>query len=161
MTDSKKAKSGGGRKTIALNRKARHEFSILETITAGIVLTGTEVKSLRAGKVSITEAFARIEKGEIFLYGSQISHYEQGNIHNHAPDRVRKLLMTKKEIERLIGKTKEKGLTLVALSLYFQNQWVKVEIGLGKGKTLYDKRHTMAERDSKRQIEKATKQFMR
>lgn len=150
-----------GRKIIAQNRKARHEYSILETYSAGIVLSGTEVKSLRAGKVTITQAFAKIDKGELFLHGANIAHYEQGNIHNHAPERVRKLLLTKKEIEKLHSKIKEKGLTLVALSFYFENQWVKVEIGLAKGKTLYDKRHSIQERDNKRQIDKATKQFLK
>ena len=142
---------------MAQNRKAYHEYHVLETFEAGIVLTGTEIKSIRQGKVSITDAFARIENEEVFLYGSQIAPYAQGNIHNHAQDRVRKLLMSKQEIKKLIGKTKEQGLTLIPLKLYFKKAWVKVDLGLCKGKQLHDKRDSIKAREGKREIERAMK----
>ena len=147
-----------GKKIIALNRRARHEYHVIETITAGMVLTGTEVKSIRAGKVTIVEAFARIEKLEVLLYSCQISPYEQGNIHNHEPLRVRKLLLSKRDIRRLHSQIKEKGLTLIPLSLFFERQWVKLELGLCKGKQLHDKRADIAKRDSDRQIDRAMRQ---
>ena len=150
-----------GKKIIALNRSARHEYHVLETITAGMVLTGTEVKSIRAGKVTIVDAFARIEKLEVFLYSCQISPYVQGNIHNHDPLRVRKLLLDKAEIRRLQGKLQEKGLTLIPLSLFFDRQWVKLELGVCKGKQLYDKRADIAKRDSQRQINRAIRQSVK
>jgi SsrA-binding protein len=130
---------------------------VLDTLEAGIVLTGTEIKSIRQGKVSITDAFARIENGQVYLYGSQIAPYAQGNIHNHAQDRVRKLLLSRPEIDRLIGKTKEQGLTLIPLKFYFSRAWVKVEIGLCKGKKLHDKRDSIKEREGKREIQRAIK----
>ncbi len=151
------AKTGGGSRTIAVNRRAYHEYHVLETLETGIVLTGTEIKSIRQGKVSITDSFARIEKGEVYLYGSQIAPYAQGNIHNHQQDRVRKLLIQRSEIERLLGKTKEKGLTLIPLKMYFKRAWVKVELGLCKGKQLHDKRESIKTRESKREMERATK----
>lgn len=150
--------AGAGIKTITANRKAYHEYHVLETLEAGIILTGTEIKSLRQGKVSIAESFARIENEEVLLYGSQIAPYAQGNIHNHQQDRVRKLLLNKQEIKRLIGKTKEKGLTLIPLKFYFKRAWVKVELGLCKGKQLHDKRDSIKSREGKREIERVMKQ---
>lgn len=151
-------KAGVPSRTIAVNRRAGHEYHVLETYTAGIVLTGTEIKSIRQGKVSIAEGFARIEGEEVFLYGCQIAPYAQGNIHNHAQDRVRKLLLRKDEIRRLIGKTKEKGLTLIPLKMYFNRAWVKVELGLCQGKKLHDKRDAIQTREAKREIERSMKQ---
>lgn len=157
--ESKKRSEAASRnRTITVNRRAYHDFHVLETFEAGIVLTGTEIKSLRQGKVSITESFARIENGQVYLYGSQIAPYAQGNIHNHQQDRVRKLLMHRQEIRRLLGKTKEKGLTLIPLKLYFSNAWVKVELGLCKGKQLHDKRESVKAREGKREIERHMKQ---
>ena len=144
-----------GSKIIAVNRKARHDFHVLESFTAGLVLKGTEVKSIRAGKVSLSESFVRIDEGEAYLHACQIAHYAQGNIHNHDPVRLRKLLITKEELKRLHGKVKEKGLTLIPLSMFFQNQWVKLEVGLCKGKQDFDKRDTIAKRDADRQIQRA------
>lgn len=139
------------------NKKAFHEYIVLETFKAGIMLTGTEIKSIRNGKVSMSDSHARIEKGEVFLYGLQISPYEQGTHYNHQPDRVRKLLLTKQEIKKLIGKVKESGLTLIPLKLYFERCWVKVDLGLCKGKKIHDKRATIAQRDTKREIDRAMK----
>ncbi len=151
--DAKKKQS----RQIANNRRAFHEYHVLEQFTAGIVLTGTEIKSIRDGKVSMTDGFARIEKGEVFLYGIHITPYDKGSYNNHAPERVRKLLLTKLEIKRLIGKLKESGLTLIPLKLYFDRCWVKVELGLCKGKKLYDKREAIKGRDTKREIERTMK----
>lgn len=143
-------------KIVTENRKARHDYFIEETLEVGIVLTGTEVKSLREGKASIKESFARAENGEIFLYDMHISPYEQGNRFNHDPRRPRKLLLHKEEIRRLIGKTREKGLTLIPLRVYFNSQGrAKVELALARGKKLYDKREAIRERDAKREVEKA------
>lgn len=139
------------------NKKAFHEYIVLENFKAGIVLTGTEIKSIRNGKVSMSDSHARIEKGEVFLYGLQISPYEQGTHYNHQPDRTRKLLLTKQEIKKLIGKTKESGLTLIPLKLYFERCWVKIDLGLCKGKKTHDKRDTIAQRDAKREIDRAMK----
>lgn len=155
--NSAKQVSESNYRLIVSNKRAYHEYHVLEQYQAGIVLTGTEIKSIRAGKVSMSEAFARIEKGEVLLYGLNISPYEQGNRYNHIPDRIRKLLLTKAEIRKLIGKTKESGLTLIPLKLYFTRCWVKVELGICKGKKLYDKRESIAERDSKREISRALK----
>ncbi len=152
-------KAGAPKKTITVNRRAYHEYHVLETMETGIVLTGTEIKSIRQGKVSIVDGFARIENHELYLYGSQIASYAQGNIHNHAQDRVRKLLIHRQELRRLIGKTKEEGLTLIPLKLYFSKAWVKVELGLCKGKKLYDKRDAIKQRESKREIERSVKQY--
>ena len=127
-----------GMKLIANNKKAYHDYFILETYEAGIALHGTEVKSLRMGKCSIKEAFIRVENEEVYVYGMHISPYEKGNIFNKDPLRVRKLLLHKSEIRKLLGKTKEKGMTLVPLKVYFKDSLVKVEIGLAKGKKLYD-----------------------
>lgn len=136
------------------NRKARHDYHIVETYEAGIVLQGTEVKSLRAGQANIKDSFARIKDSEVFLINMHISPYEQGNINNHEPTRERKLLMHKSEIRKLIGQTKEKGLTLVPLKIYFTRGKAKAQIGLAKGKNLYDKRQDMATRDAKREMER-------
>ncbi len=139
---------------IVQNKKARFEYEILDTIEAGIVLKGTEVKSVRLKKVNIQDAYARIKDGEAFLYGMNISPYESGNIFNHDPVRVRKLLLHKQEIKRLTGKQQEKGLTLVPLKVYWKNGKVKVLLGLAKGKTLYDKRHDIKKRDSDRELQR-------
>jgi SsrA-binding protein len=144
-----------GRKLVASNRKARHDYAILDVFEAGISLTGTEVKSLRAGRASLVDAFAQEKDGEIFLYGMHVPEYAQGTWTNHEPRRTRKLLLTRQEIVRLIGKLKESGLTLVPLSLYFSDGWAKVELGLARGKKSYDKRQDLAKRDASREIAKA------
>lgn len=144
------------RKNIATNRQAWHEYFILESFEAGIALTGTEVKSLRNGKGSLKESYAQIKNSEVFLFNCHISPYDFGNRFNHDPLRPRKLLLHKEEIRRLIGKTKEKGLTLVPLSLYFDtHNRAKVELALAKGKKLYDKREDLAKRDAQRDVERA------
>lgn len=142
-------------KMVTENRRARHDYFIEETIEAGIVLQGTEVKSIRLGKVNIKDSFARVENGEVFLYGMHISPYEQGNRFNHDPLRPRKLLLHKREIRRLIGKTREDGYTLVPTKLYFSNGKCKVELGIAKGKKLYDKREAAAKRDATRRAQQA------
>jgi SsrA-binding protein len=144
-----------GRKLIASNRKARHDYSVLDSYEAGIVLHGTEVKSLRAGKVSLADAFATVDDGEVWLRGLYIPEYEQGTWTNHEPRRVRKLLLHKDQIVRLIGKTREGGLTLVPLSMYFTDGKVKVELALARGRRSYDKRQNLAQRDAQREIERA------
>ena len=144
-------------KLIANNKKAYHDFFIEDTFEAGISLHGTEVKSLRMGKCSIKEAFVRIANGEVFVYGMHISPYEKGNIFNKDPLRVKKLLMHRYEINKLMGKIKEKGLTLVPLKVYFKGSLVKVEIGLARGKKLYDKREDIAKKDQRREAEKEFK----
>ena len=141
-------------KLIANNKKAYHDFFIDDTFEAGVSLHGTEVKSLRMGKCSIKEAFVRIENGEVFVYGMHISPYEKGNIFNKDPLRVKKLLMHRYEINKLMGKIKEKGFTLVPLKVYFKGSLVKVEIGLARGKKLYDKREDIAKKDQRREAEK-------
>ncbi len=144
-------------KTITENRKARHEYFVIESMETGIELVGTEVKSLRQGSVNLKDSWCSIEKGELFIKGMHISPYEKGNIFNRDPIRVRRLLMHKKEINRLFGKVKQEGLTLIPLSLYFKGSRVKVQLGLCKGKKLYDKREDAAKKDAKRQIERAVK----
>ena len=144
------AKTNG--KMIANNKKAYHDYFILDTYEAGISLHGTEVKSLRMGKCSIKESFIRIEDGEVFIYGMHISPYEKGNIFNKDPLRVRKLLLHKSEINKLLGKTKEKGVAIVPLKVYFKGSLVKIELGIGKGKKLYDKREDIAKKDAERRI---------
>lgn len=144
-------------KLIANNKKAYHEYFIDEKYEAGIVLHGTEVKSLRQGQCSIKEAFIRVENGEIFIYGMHISPYEKGNIFNKDPLRVRKLLLHKNEIDKIQGKTKEKGITIVPLKVYFSKRLVKIEIGLARGKKLYDKRNDIAKKDQKREAEREFK----
>ena len=148
-------------KVITDNRKAIHDYTIEESFEAGIELKGTEVKSLRAGRANLKDSFAIIENGELYLHGMHISPYEQGNIFNVDPMRPRKLLMHKKEILRLLGKTKEQGLTLVPLKAYFKKDKIKIELALAKGKKLYDKREAAAEKSAKREIEKAMKERSR
>ena len=144
-------------KLIANNKKAYHDYFILDTYEAGISLAGTEVKSLRMGKCSIKEAFIRIENGEVFIYGMNISPYEKGNLFNKDPLRVRKLLLHRSEIQKILGKTKEMGMAVVPLKVYFHGGLVKVEIGLAKGKKLYDKRDDIAKKDQKREAEREFK----
>lgn len=141
-------------KLIANNKKAYHHYFILDTYEAGISLHGTEVKSLRMGKCSIKEAFIRIENEEVFVYGMHISPYEKGNIFNKDPLRVRKLLLHRSEINKIAGKIKEKGMALVPLKVYFKGSLVKVEIGLAKGKKLYDKRNDIAKKDQQREAQR-------
>lgn len=144
-------------KLVANNKKAYHDYFIDEKYEAGVSLHGTEVKSLRMGKCSIKEAFVRIENGEVFVYGMHVSPYEKGNIFNKDPLRVKKLLLHKAEINKLLGKIKEKGFTLVPLQVYFKNGKAKVEIGLARGKKLYDKRQDIAKKDQRREAEKEFK----
>lgn len=147
------------RKNIAANRRAKHDYFILETFETGIALTGTEVKSLRLGKGNLQDSYATISNGEIFLQNCHISPYDFGNRFNHDPLRTRKLLMHASEIRRLFSKVREQGLTLVPLAMYFNEKGrVKVELALAKGKKLYDKREDIAERDAKRNIERAMKE---
>ncbi|MCA9794099.1 MAG: SsrA-binding protein SmpB [Candidatus Eremiobacteraeota bacterium] len=148
---------GKTRKRIATNKRARHEYHILEKLEAGLVLVGTEVKSLRQGKVTMTDAFAALKDGEVWLFNLHISPFEKGNRFNHDPRRPRKLLLHGREIEKLIEKTEEKGLTIVPLDLYFLGGRVKCEIGVVRGKKLHDKRATSAERTAKREIDRALK----
>lgn len=155
------AKEKKGTKIAATNRRAHHEYFILETIEAGIALTGTEVKSLRQGKANINDAFARVDSGECILYDMHISPYDFGNRFNPDPRRPRKLLLHKKEILKLHGEIREKGLTLVPLKLYFVRGMVKVELGLAKGKKLYDKRDDIAKKEANRKIDRAIKEFYR
>lgn len=150
-----------GIKVIAQNKKARHDYFIEQTMETGIVLSGTEVKSIRQGKVNLKDSYAMIEGGEVLLSGMHISPYEQGNIFNKDPLRDRKLLLHKSEINRLIGVTQQKGLSLVPLELYFKKGKVKVELGVAKGKKLYDKRDDIAERDAKREIDRKMKEQLR
>jgi len=147
-----------GTKRIAENRQARHEYFVLEDFEAGIELTGTEVKSIRQGSVNLKDSWCSIENGEMFIKQMHISPYEKGNIYNRDPFRVRRLLMHKAEINRLYGKIKQEGLTLVPLSLYFKDSRVKVQLGLCKGKKLYDKRADAAKRDASRAIDRAMKE---
>jgi SsrA-binding protein len=144
-----------GRKLIAQNRKARHDYAVLDVYEAGVMLTGTEVKSLRLGRASLVDAFATIDDGQVYLRNLHIPEYEQGSWTNHEPRRVRKLLLHRGEIERLIGKTKESGLTLVPLSMYFSQGKVKVELALARGKRSYDKRQDLARRDADREVQRA------
>lgn len=144
-------------KNITVNRKARHEYLILQSFEAGIILTGTEVKALRQGKANLVDSYASLDKGEVWLHSANISAYEQGNINNHEPTRTRKLLLNKSEIRKLIGKVKEKGLTLIPLRLYFKNGKVKVELAVARGKKVYDKRESIAKRDFQRDQERRFK----
>ena len=153
MTGKKEAQ-----KLIANNKKAFHDYFIEETYEAGVALHGTEVKSMRLGKCSIKESFVRIENGEVFVYGMHVSPYEKGNIFNKDPMRVKKLLMHRYEINKLAGKIAEKGYTLVPLQVYFREGKVKVEIGLAKGKKLYDKRESIAKKDQRREMEREFKE---
>ncbi len=151
------AQSKETQKLIANNKKAFHDYFIDETYEAGVALHGTEVKSMRMGKCSIKESFIRIENGEVFVYGMHVSPYEKGNIFNKDPLRVKKLLMHRHEINRLAGKIAEKGYTLVPLQVYFKNGKVKAEIGLARGKKLYDKRRDIAKKDYRRETEREFK----
>lgn len=143
---------------IADNRRAYHEYHILETFETGIALTGTEVKSLRMGRANLGDSFARIDDGEVWLHHMHVSPYSHGNRYNGDPMRARKLLLKRAEIARLIGKTKEQGLTLIPLKLYWHGDWAKVELGLAKGKQLHDKRDAIAAKSAKREIERALKE---
>ncbi len=143
-----------GKKIIASNRRARHEYAIEDTVEAGLVLTGTEVKSLRAGRANITDGFGQITDGEAWLHGVHIPQYTLGTWTNHEPRRTRKLLMHRKEIDKLASAIRERGLTLVPLSLYFSGGKVKIELGLARGKRTYDKRHDLAKRDAAREVER-------
>lgn len=145
-------------KTVITNKKARFLFEIIETMEAGVVLQGTEVKSLRMGKGNIKDSYASIKDGELFMYNMHISPYEQGNIFNHEPERPRKLLVHKQEIKRLTGKVLEKGMTLVPLRIYFKNGRAKVELGLARGKSSFDRRKDIARRDEQRMIEREFKE---
>ena len=143
-------------KTIALNRRARHEYTIGETFEAGIVLTGTEIKSIRAGKINLADAYARVERDEAWLIGAHIAPWAQGNRNNHEPKRMRKLLLHRSEIDELMGRAKAKGQTIVPLRLYLTAKGrAKVELGLGRGKQLHDRRRDIAERDARREIARA------
>ena len=143
-----------GQKTIAQNKKARHEYFIEDVYEAGLVLTGTEVKSLREGRASLSDGFAQVRDAEVWLYNVHIPEYNQGTWNNHAPRRMRKLLLHRQEIQKLIGKSKESGLTLIPLALYFKDGKAKVEIGLARGKKDYDKRQTLLEKQMKREAER-------
>jgi SsrA-binding protein len=145
-----------GRKLIASNKKARHDYAILDTYEAGLALTGTEVKSLRAGRASLVDAYAQPKSGELYLHNMHIPEYAQGTWNNHEPRRTRKLLLNRAEIAKLLGKVAEGGVTLVPLSLYFADGWAKVELALARGKKSYDKRHDLAKRDADREIARAT-----
>jgi SsrA-binding protein len=147
-----------GTKLITSNRKARRDYEILETFEAGLVLTGTEVKSLRSGKASLAEAYARVQGDEVFLIGAHIPEYTHGNRQNHEPTRPRKLLLHRREIERLRGKVLEKGLTLVPLRLYWRRGRAKLEFGLGRGKKAWDKRQDTAKREADREIDRVMSQ---
>ncbi len=149
------------KKLLVRNRKARHDFFIQDTFEAGIALQGTEVKSAREQRMNLTDSYARIEKGEIWLVGLHISPYKQGNVFNHDPTRIRKLLMHKREIERLRKQKDEKGMTIIPLSIYLKNGRIKVEIALAKGKHLYDKRQDKAARDASREMARAMKRTVR
>jgi len=142
-------------KLIAENRRARHDYQLLDRYEAGIVLTGTEVKSLREGRAMLQQAYADVRGQEVWLVGAHIAEYAQGNVHNHEPDRDRKLLMHRNEIASLIGKTRERGFTLVPTRMYWKNGRAKVELALARGKELHDKRRDIARRDADRQIERA------
>lgn len=143
------------KKIVAQNRKARHDYTIIDTFEAGVALTGTEVKALRMGRASLVDGFASIDEGEVFLHNVHIPEYSQGSWTNHAPRRTRKLLLHRDEIRGLIGKTKEGGLTLVPVAIYFRGGLVKVELALAKGKRAYDKRQDMAARDADREVSRA------
>jgi SsrA-binding protein len=143
-----------GKKIIASNRRARHEYTIEDTVEAGLVLTGTEVKSLRAGRATLTDGFGQITDSEAWLHGVHIPEYTQGTWTNHEPKRTRKLLLHRREIDRLASSIRERGLTLVPLSLYFRDGKVKIELGLARGKRSYDKRQDLAKRDAAREVER-------
>src|SRR6266852_2350803 len=151
------AREASGDRPVATNRRARHEYEILETLEAGLVLRGTEVKSLRAGLVNFKDSYATVRNGEVWLLGCHISPYSHGTDANHAPERDRKLLLHDREIKRLTGKIAERGLTLVPLKLYFKNGRAKLEVGLARGKKLHDKRSALREREVRREMDKAAR----
>lgn len=142
---------------IAINRRARHNYHIEETVEGGLVLTGTEVKALRAGRASLQEAFARVERDEVWIYHMHIPPYEAGNIFNHDPMRTRKVLLHRREVSRLLGKAQQKGYTLIPMRLYFKRGLAKVELAVARGKREYDKREAIARREAQRQIERAVR----
>jgi SsrA-binding protein len=148
----------GGRKVVARNRKARHQYEVLETLEAGMALKGPEVKSIRAGHVSFQDSFARVERGEVWLHSLHISPYEQANRFNEDPTRPRKLLLNRSEIRRLVGKVEEKGLTLVPLEIYFSKGYAKVLIAVARGKKLHDKRETLKRKDQEREAQRAMRE---
>ena len=148
-------------KTITVNHKAYHDYHIDEVVEAGLVLTGTEIKSIRAGRVNLRDSYARPEKGELWLVGAHIAHYPGGNRYNHDPRRPRKLLLHRREIADLSGEVMKKGLTLVPLKLYLKNGIAKLELGVARGKRMYDKRDAIAQRDAQRQVERAFSQRAR
>ena len=148
-------------RVVTVNRQAYHDYFVDETFEAGIALTGTEVKSIRGGKVNLRGSYARVKGGEIWLEGAHIAVYEQGTYMNHDPLRPRKLLLHRREIDRLVGRIQAKGLTLIPLKLYFSHNTVKVELGLCRGKKLYDKRESIRERETQRELARVTKQRMR
>ena len=150
-----------GRQVIARNRRARYDYRIEDTYEAGLVLTGTEVKSLRAGRASLADGFGQISDGEVWLHNVHIPEYTQGTWANHEPRRIRKLLLHRREIDKLSSATAEQGLTLVPLSLYFKDGKAKVELGLGRGKRTYDKRHDLASRDAAREVDRALRRRRR
>ena len=150
--------SAEGKKTVATNRRARHEYDVLERLEAGIALSGPEVKSIRAGKVSIAEAFARVENGEVWLYDMHVSPYEAASLWNGDPLRPRKLLLNRKEIRKLVGGVEEKGRTLVPLEIYFKRGRAKVEIAVARGRKLHDKRAEMKKQEAKREVERAVRE---
>lgn len=150
-----------GIKKIASNKKAYHEYHIEETFEAGIVLLGTEVKSIRAGKVNLKESFCRIKNGEVFINNMNIAEYDFGNRENHEPTRVRKLLLHHTEIDKLIRLTEQKGLSMVPTKIYFKNNYIKLEIGVGRGKKLHDKRQTLKDKEATREMAKALKASFR
>jgi SsrA-binding protein len=150
-----------GLHAVTVNRQAYHEYFVDETLEAGIALTGTEVKSARAGKVNLRGAYARIKDGEVWLEGAHIAVYEQGTYMNHDPMRARKLLLHRKEIDRLVGRIQAKGQTLIPLKMYFRDNHLKIELGLARGKKLYDKREAIKERETQRELARVTKQRQR
>ena len=153
----KSKKSNSDSNLITKNRRAFHEYNILESYNAGIVLTGTEIKSIREGKVNLTDSYVKVDKGEAWLINSHISPYDKGNRYNHQIDRPRKLLLNKAEIRKIVSKTRESSLTVVPLKMYFSGGWAKVEISLAKGKQLHDKRQSLTEKTTKREIERVIK----
>ncbi len=152
------SKAKAGTKTVAQNRKARHDYHIDDVFEAGIALTGTEIKSLRAGRVQLKDSFARVENGEVMLHNVHISPYDQGNRFNHEPERTRKLLLRKLEILKLRGLTREKGYSLVPLSIYLKGGWAKVELALVRGKKNYDKREDLKKKEAARDVERALRE---
>ncbi|MFQ5612306.1 MAG: SsrA-binding protein SmpB [Anaerolineae bacterium] len=148
-------------RVVANNRKARHDYEILDRFEAGLVLTGSEIKSIRAGRVNLRDGYATIRDGELWLLNTHIAPYDQASYENHEPRRARKLLLHRREINRLLGKLQEKGLTLIPLRLYLKNNWAKVELGLARGKKQYDKRAALQKREARQQIERAVGRRMK